>query len=126
MKSHAVWHNDEKTILRQVYLEGATLQDFYEVVDESYEMATSVDHTVHIIIDVTQTSRIPGNIISGMRYAANKIPPNRGLVVSVGLGTFMDMILGVTKKIYPTLAQNSYAVKTFEEAEKIIKQHQLA
>jgi hypothetical protein len=124
MNSHVRWLNDDKTILLQVHAEKFTLTDLYRVIDETYVMASSVPYTVHLIVDLTKVVQLPTSSISGMRYAAGKNFPNRGIMVSVGLGNFMESVLGIINKVYPKMSGNTYAVRTFEEAEEIIRAHQ--
>jgi hypothetical protein len=126
MNSHTVWHNDEKTIVRQVFMADPTVTEFRQVIDDSYELENSVDHTVHIIIDVREVTGIPKNIISALRHASSKIAPNRGVVVTVGVGAAIEMVLSIVQKIYPTLGRNNYTARTLEEAEEIIHRYQLA
>ena len=46
----ANWDNDEKTILRQLYIDRWTVDDFIACTDKTYRLLNNMPHTVHVLI----------------------------------------------------------------------------
>ncbi len=115
------WHNAEKTILLETYGEKPTISDYRYIVDERNRLIATQSHTVHEIIDLRAVKQMPSNILLALQYGGQNPPPdNHGLAVIVGLGSFMEMIIGAAQRIYPAAAKNNYTATSIEEAEQMI------
>lgn len=110
------WENDEKTILRQIYTDRWTVDDFLACTDRTYRLLKSVPHTVHIIIDLSQAVRTPSNILSVMRYAEQHVNDNLGLITVVGADDFAKAVFMPAKRIAPNATRNMIFVETLPEA----------
>jgi hypothetical protein len=126
MGIQAGWHDEGQTIILNTYDGEPTLADFYRATDESYALMSSQSHTVHEIIDLRNVKRLPPNLLSGFRYAAGKTPSNQGVVVIIGLGTFMETLVRAASRIYPAATRSNYVAGSMEEAERIIQEHALS
>jgi hypothetical protein len=78
------WDNEEKTAIRYVF-EG--LWDWDELWERSAQirsMMNTVDHTVHLIIDMSGTSFLPQGTLNYFRVLLNTKHPQTGLTIFVG------------------------------------------
>ncbi|MDZ4670897.1 MAG: hypothetical protein SH821_08510 [Phototrophicales bacterium] len=112
----ANWDNDEKTILRQLYIDRWTVDDFIACTDKTYRLLNNIPHTVHVLIDLSQATRTPANILSAMRYAEERVNDNVGQVVVVGADDFAKEIFSPAKRIAPNATRTMIFVETLPEA----------
>lgn len=111
-----IWENDEKTILRQIYTDRWTVDDFIACTDRTHRLLKSVPHTVHLIIDLSQAVRTPSNILSAMRYAEQHVNDNLGLIAIVGADDFAKQVFAPAKRLAPNATGRITFVETLPEA----------
>jgi hypothetical protein len=116
------WFNADKTILLETFEGHWTLQDFCDLVDQAADTLATVEHTVHIILDLANSAALTAQLTSGMRYALRKLPPNQGIVVFVGADTFVQVAIGIVSKLSPPMVDILYMAGTLPQAEAIITQ----
>jgi beta-galactosidase GanA len=75
------WYDADKTILLHTYAGDWTMDDFYQIVDDTYTLITSVTHSVDVVIDMSQQGRAP-NLMSGLSYAQRKNAPTSARRIS--------------------------------------------
>lgn len=79
---HAItWDNDDKTVVLQQYLDGATKDDLYGLARESAKMLSTCDHTVHLIIDERLMNLVLNS--ADITYLEQQVPHNQGAIVMV-------------------------------------------
>lgn len=120
------WHNDDHTILLEVFEGKWLLEDYYRMVDQAAALLAATPHTVHIVADVSASSLPPSQMVSGMRYALKKMPANQGLAVFVGPGAFATALIELAKRFSPQTTTNLFIVTTRAEALALIAQHDAA
>ena len=82
------WDNPEKTVLLMTFHPGWTWQDIYDASDEAYGFVDSVDHTVHILVDLSSVDNIAKGLnIVRLKSVTDHIRPNTGKVVLYGAKT---------------------------------------
>ena len=123
MPIHVHWDNPEKTVIHCEYEPKWTLEEFHAMIDESYKLMTSVNHTVHLISNFTKSRAVPSRMLSIGGHVEKANPPNTGLSIIVGAGSFVKALIEIASKTF-LRDKNLYAVKTIDEAYAIIKQHQ--
>ncbi len=118
------WYNDAKTILLERFEGDWTLDEYKRLIDEARLMLSTVDHTVHILVDGRLKSpRLPANLISGgMLYAARHLPPNQGITVFVGVDAVSAIFVNIARNIGPRLHRTLFTTDTVEDALRIIEQ----
>ena len=123
MAIEVIWDNEKKTVLRSIYGETWTWADWAEADRTTHKMLATVDHTVDFIEDARHTT-IPANTLSQLPEIARHSP---GLtsnqvrkVVIVGTAAYLQVVVGVFKRVYPQTAQNVYMAADLEEAYKIL------
>ncbi|MDX2078267.1 MAG: hypothetical protein SFZ02_17675 [bacterium] len=122
MGFNVIWDNDEKTILRQTYTARWTVDDFLACTDKTYRLLNNVPHTVHIIIDLTQATRTPANILSAMRYAEEHVNENLGQIVVIGADDFAKEIFSPARRIAPNATRTMIFVETLPQAYDFLAQ----
>jgi hypothetical protein len=114
------WHNPEKNLLVERYIDKWTTQDVYWMVDKAYEMLASVDHPVDIVVDYVNsdssiTNLIASSTLSLRRYVDKRTHPNSRFIVLVGATTLLRTALKV-KMLRPKAIDKAQFVDTFEDA----------
>src|SRR3954469_24027639 len=109
------WDNDiEKTILRLTMHDGWTWDDMFQINPVSLMLMRDADHTVYMLVDMTQTRDLPSGV---MAYAADllpKFPPNLGLVLVVTQQALAQGMVNVLRSVFPDdMAAKVQAVASF-------------
>lgn len=121
MPVQVVWDDDAKTIIRQIYSGHVVLNDYYDAVDHFVELASSVDYTVHSIMDRRDILVSQASYLQVMRYGDKKIPDNVGLRVIINAMAITRMMVNIGERITPRLINNVHIVDTLEEARTTIE-----
>lgn len=124
MSVNVIWDDEAKTIIRQVYSGNTILDDYYLAVDEFVKLATSVEHTVHSIMDRTQVTSAPATMLQAIRYGNKKMPDNIGLRIILKPTIMTQIFVNIAKRVAPVLAVNIHFVDTLEEAYTLIKENE--
>ena len=121
--SHLIeWDNEEKTVLLQQYLEGATKDDLYLLAKKSAEMLATVSHTVHLIIDERNINLILN--AADMKYLEKNVPANQGEVVLISPGgsdAYKKMVNQIAQQTAPRAFTELMFASNLEEAREILK-----
>jgi hypothetical protein len=125
MPIHTEWYNDEKTILLETFEGIWTVEDYRRLIDEAGQLLSTVDHTVHIIVDGTHNdSHLPTNMLrGGLAYAVRNIPPNQGITVFVSVDSVSEMLLGIARNVNPKLHRTLFSTDSLGKAVQIITQN---
>lgn len=118
------WDNEEQTILRHTYSGGWTLDDFYWMLDSTYDIINGVEHSVDIIADFLSSAPPPRNIISALPYYQQKRHPRQGLQVVVGTSFLLIFTKAVTQAASIAIPQARQVRFTsiLEEARALLRQ----
>lgn len=123
MAIEVIWDNEKKTVLRSIYGETWTWDDWAEADRTTRQMLATVAHPVDFIEDARHTT-IPANTLSQLPEIARHSP---GLtssqvrkVVVVGTAAYLHVVVGVFKRVYPQTAQHVFVAETLEEAYNIL------
>lgn len=122
MGVHLIWQDDEKTVLRQVFVSSWTLEDFRQASETTQKLLNGLPHTVHLILDHSQSEHTPSNILSLIRDLDQYVAENQGTVVVVDADDFLRDMLGVAKRLAPRATENGYFASSLADAMAIITQ----
>lgn len=116
------WDNEERTVVLQQYLPGATKDDWYEMARQSAQMLRTVPHKVHLIIDERNVDLVATS--TDMHYLEKNVPPNEGVCVMVVPRS--EFIYRTVKKrirdrMFPNSHHEAYFVETVEDARKLLR-----
>lgn len=117
------WFNDTQTIALQTFQGDWNLTDFHQSADRIVELAGGLSHTIHLIVDFRRNTKLPANIMTGMRYVSKRQPDNLGLVVVVGANLFARTMVNMTHHLLPNM-RNIRLADTLEEAAALIEAHE--
>jgi hypothetical protein len=123
MPYQVTWDDEEQTIAVQTYSGTATMKDYYQAIDESAQLLSSVDHTVDLIMDLTAMKSDLKGFLTAVSYANKQVPANQRLVVVVGANRFVQTMGRIAGTIAPKATENVYFVDTLEDAHRVITEY---
>jgi hypothetical protein len=115
------WDNDEKAIIRQTFNGRWTWDDLYAALDYVAKLTDSVPHRVDAIVDVRQSSMLPGGSVFSFntRQHADKLAKrndvNRGSIIVVGANPFLRGLYDTFRGLYADTANDVHFVATLEQ-----------
>lgn len=121
MPASVDWENAEKTIIRQRLMGDWTFEEYMASARQTQAMTGSVSHTVHVIIDFSESQSHPTKMLAAGTTLDRNFPANQGLLFSVQCPPYIRALFEVMSKLYPKIGQNSFEVHTVEEALAIIQ-----
>ena len=83
------WEDDAKRIMRYTIEGNWTWDEFYPEYHRALALEKAVFHRVDVIVDISNTGRLPMNILAHVRTFADEMPPNVELVVVVVITVLM-------------------------------------
>jgi hypothetical protein len=122
MGHQITWDNEDKTVVLQVYTEGAVKDDLYHLAQKSADMIHSVAHTVHLIIDERNINLVLSS--TDMKYLDKTTPKNQGAVVMVVQSSklaYKTAVQGLGKIIGPSAFAQPYFVDSVEAARQFLE-----
>ncbi len=125
MKITVAWDNPERTIIRYDFADGWTWEDLFAAVAEDDSLMDTVDHTVHLIFNVQDTSA-PPNPLSKMRGLSGQISPQLGLLVVVGSDAWFHRVTEIFYSVYGKNLEGMVGVRradTLAQARQLIAAH---
>lgn len=117
------WANDEKSIVRFIYEQKWTWEEFYTKIDEANELMDTVEHACVSIIDMRNSNHLPAGAAVHIRNVIRRSMShnNSGISVFLQADVIVRVMIDVLRKSYPDILDNTewlYA-KTLEEAREI-------
>jgi hypothetical protein len=122
MPTSVGWENDEKTIIRQQLIGDWTFEEYTASARETQMLTASVPHTVHVIIDFTESISYPTKLLSVGSSLDRNMPANQGLLVVIQVPAYIRALFEVMSKLYPKIGQDSFEVNTLDEAHAVIRE----
>jgi hypothetical protein len=126
MAVQATWDNDEKTIVRYDFDAKWTWDDFYEAYYQAVDMQNSVLHRVDVILDMSQTRRLPDSALLHLRNLSEKQPPNIGKSILVSKNSFIISLYTLAMKNHAKIAYYFRLAGTLIDAHTLIEQDRAA
>lgn len=125
MAIRVAWGSEDKTLLLNVYEGTWTLDEFYQAVRETNALLDSVNHKVNIILDVRHSGLFPRGFMSAVRMLQQNPHRNNGIMVLVGVNTFVRVFYDTFLKLFPQrgFAQVMYIVADYEDAYSIFARY---
>lgn len=123
MPYQVTWDDEEKTIVVQTYSGKVLVEEYYNAVDKSAQLLSSVNHTVDLIMDLTDMKSDLKGFLTAVSYANKKVPSNQRLVTVVGANRFAQTMAKIAGTIAPKATENVYFVDTLEEAHRVITKY---
>lgn len=112
----------EQTIIYWMFEGEWDWNDFSQADRQAYEMALSMPHTVHSIVDFRASPHIPRRgAISYFTRSVTKAPPNRGLVVIVGAPRMARALEDVLRTLAPQASSHYKLANSIDNAYQMIQ-----
>jgi hypothetical protein len=124
MPASVTWDNEERTIIHQKLVGEWTFEDYTKSAAETQELTASMSHTVHVIVDFTESTGYPTRLLAAGQALDRNLPTNQGSVFVVKCPPYIQAVFDIVVKLYPKVGQNAYYVETVEEAYSIIRQNE--
>lgn len=96
------WHNLAQTVIHLELRRGWMWEELTDAIQEVDRLITSVEHTVHIVIDIRKAGSIPGDFMSmaGDIFASGDARSNEGKRVVIGAGGLIRIAYSGVLAIY--------------------------
>jgi len=117
------WDNADKTVVFQQYTEAGSKDDLYSLAQESAQMLSTVEHTVHLIIDERNFRYFLNP--TDMSYLEELVPKNQGAVVMIVLASklgYKTSIQRIGHGIAPNAFAEPYFADSVEEARQFLQE----
>lgn len=118
------WLNDEKTTIMRTFSGVWTWEEFDASQHEVIDMLRSVTHNVHQLLDFTQSSHLPANVLTQLRNSGKDMPTNRGKSIVAINQSFYKQMYGILNRIFPAITERVVVVGTLDEALAHLKQNE--
>jgi hypothetical protein len=126
MGVEVVWENEEKTVLRFIYLKGWTWDDVYTGGKQAREMMDSASSPVVQIIDFTKGGVMPSGVPVHFRNMQKMLDSknNSGITVVLAGSTtkaFVNSFIKLFRQTFPDAKQNAkwFVVDNLDDAKKL-------
>jgi len=97
------WVNDAKTVLKMTFLEPISLEEVVESSNKASTLLDTVDHPVHMIVDLLGVQTMPRNFISNFPMVS-RLPlvnhRNLEVVINVMDNSFMEAVATIFSRVY--------------------------
>jgi hypothetical protein len=111
------WDNEDHTIIRTEFVGAWTWEEAHQAVDQMVALIESVDYTVHTIVDVTNSSRVPSLAFKEVRSLLSRRHPRAGVSMIVGANFMTASLWKTIAQTYAWLINGNYHfADTLEEA----------
>lgn len=114
------WDDAEKKNLRLTLLDNWEWEDLKVISPVAITMCSSVDHTVHILVDHTQTDHLAHGALSNAVSLMDILPANLGSVVVVTHIVALRRALKTVGFITGGRGRKLYSVGTFDDAYRLL------
>jgi len=114
------WY-DEKACIVWIQFSGRwTIAEFRSAIPDIYALIESKTSRVDTIVDLTNATAIPRDVITSLRGSTLRAPDNWQSGVIIGAGRFVDALLTAFRAVYPKVVERYQVAKTHEDAIEMI------
>jgi hypothetical protein len=117
------WDNPQKTVVRYIFSRGWTWADYHNSIQRAVELVADIPYTVNMIIDLSNSSLLPSNILNTVGNSMRHSPKPYDLAVIVTTNRFVESIIDILQRVYPAQGAKHPCVKTLEEARAMLAEH---
>ena len=98
-------------------------EDVSAAIDQAMTLLNSVNHKVHLLVDVRESDAVPLLNPAGLHRAAHAPTmdhPNTDLVILIGPGPLVAILYEIFQRVYRRIARRYQIVASMEEAEALM------
>jgi len=115
------WDNTDKTIIQYRFEGRWTWDEFNKGLFEANSMMDSVNHTVHVIVNMGNSAALPRGAITQIASLRTRKHPRIGVTILVGASSLVQSIHSAMTKIYAGIDRNFKMLPTLEEARAVLE-----
>ena|SRR6266496_6255993 len=116
MSISVVWDNSDQTILRWDFSGHWDWKAFLTAQQQTIDFMKGVSQTVHVIVDASQSPRLPAGALGYFHNFRRSETPNTGLVVLVGMNALVKAAVTMFLRIFPSDWGTVIFARTVQEA----------
>jgi len=110
------WANAEQDIVLQYYHDCFTLDDYFQVVEQSAALLNSVNCAVDLIIMLPDKGEYNLKTAVRANEVEQKVPPNQRFVVVVNAPAAIKLLIDAARVVAPRATANLHHVNTLTQA----------
>lgn len=121
------WDNPQHTIIRYDFAAHWTSEDFFDAIAADDDMIASVDHPVHLILDMSKSDTVPVVQLTRLRRIAGSVGEQTGLIVLVGANMWINALADIFQKVYASRVDHFCGLlhaPTLDDARRRITEHE--
>ena len=123
MSIEVSWGNAQKTVVHVHFGETWTLEDVHNMIDDMYNLMTSIDHMADSIMDFTDSRTSPAKLLTSGSHVQKRTVSNSGISVMVKANGFLKAMTQLIAKMFMKDTK-IYFADSLDEAYQIIGQHE--
>ena len=121
MSITAKWDNEDYTVIRIQLHDPWEGEEYSQATLHAWSLMETVNHTVHLIIDFSDASTFPKNMLLQAPATNSHIHLRQGLVIVVKITPYLQAVMRVAIRVFPRLGQNLFFTQTVQEAYDLIQ-----
>jgi len=94
------WDNTDQTIIRYIFSGDWNWDEFYQVVEQRFELSEHTSEHLDVIFDLTDSNYIPDGLLLHLKKFVKLLPENHGHYVIVGNHTGLVTIVDMFNRIF--------------------------
>lgn len=124
MAIEVVWDDEAQTVIRHIFPERWTWEEFFVAVDEAQAMIDTVPGPVGVIIDGrADNMQMPPNMLSNGRTLLSRSHPKTKIMVVVIKNPFINVMVMTLSRISGARGRALLSVDSIEEARRLVREH---
>lgn len=122
MPISVAWDDDKQTIIHYRFEGRWSWDEAWQAMAQAKDLSLEVPHRVDAIANLTKSIGIPRGAPVHFRNATKMRPPNRGLVVIVGVSRLIHSAKSTLERLSPNLFKGYAIADSLDEAYTIIEE----
>lgn len=118
------WFDAAQTIIRIDVNGSWPLEEYLHGVQSAIAMTKDKPYIVHTIVDMTNSSNFPTQVISAAKGYDTRFPTNQGLFLMVNTPLYLRTMVQIAIKMYIKAAENLQFANSVDEACGLIAEYQ--
>lgn len=114
------WDNADRTIMRHVFCGWWNVSEYQHTFEAFATIAQREPHTVHYILDFSQSDGFLGNLLGIVHELEQIMPPNAGICVAVAPTYQTETMFNIAHKVAPSVFGNLHYANNIHDARDII------
>ena len=114
------WDTPDRRVIRVTFMGEWSVDDIHRMITKRNSMMECVNYPVHQILDMTNSTCAPNNLLSVTSRAELPASQNSSLVVVVKPSKYIRSVASIMKRLSPRLFENIHSVDSIEEAYSMI------